>query len=135
MSLFVVVVSIPIFLLFNREIAGRFLTESAALEMTAALLVVAAAFQVGDSLQIVSAGYLRGLDDVNIPAWISFFAYWVISLPIGWVLSFRAGMGVTGMWWGITVGLTVTAVILGVRVWRKSNGRVVVPLRQEALAP
>lgn len=108
------------FLFFNRSIAGWFLTEPDALQLAASLLVVAAVFQFSDALQIVSAGALRGLDDVMGPAWVAFFAYWVISLPIGWWLAFRQEWGVAGMWWGITIGLTLTALILGVRIWRKT---------------
>jgi MATE family multidrug resistance protein len=89
--------------------------------VVASLLLVAAIFQMGDSLQIISAGSLRGLNDVKGPAWISFFVYWGIAIPLGWILSFPLGMGVYGMWWGITAGLVLTAVILGWRLWRRTS--------------
>ena len=44
----------------------------------------------------------------------------MISIPLGWVLAYPVGMGVTGMWWGITAGLTITAVLLARRVWAKT---------------
>ncbi|MEM6911654.1 MAG: MATE family efflux transporter [Verrucomicrobiota bacterium] len=113
--------SMTAFLSFNDAMAGWFLKEPEARSVAASLLLVAAAFQLSDSLQILSSGALRGLDDVAIPAWIAFGAYWVISLPLGWVLTFPLGLGVSGMWWGITVGLTVTAVALGRRIWRKGG--------------
>ena len=97
--------------------------DPVALKLSATLLLVAAAFQFSDALQIVFAGALRGLDDVRVPAWLAFFAYWIISLPLGWWLSYGLKWGVAGMWWGITVGLTLTAVALGVRVWVKTAGR------------
>ncbi|CAN5580325.1 MATE family efflux transporter [soil metagenome] len=108
------------FLFFNRTIAGWFLTEPAALALTSSLLLVSAAFQVSDAMQVSSAGALRGLGDVKIPAWIAFVAYWVVAIPAGWLLAFPAGWGVAGMWWGITLGLTVTALALGLRVWSKT---------------
>lgn len=111
----------PAFLWGNEVIARQFIDEPVTLGMTAALLIVAAAFQVADAQQILSAGILRGVNDVTIPAWIAFFAYWVVSLPIGWWLAFRLEMGVTGMWWGITVGLFVTALALGARAWRLTS--------------
>ena len=83
-------------------------------------LLVSAAFQVSDAMQVSSGGALRGLGDVKVPAWVAFVAYWIIAIPVGWFLAFRAGMGVAGMWWGITFGLTITALALGVRVWRKT---------------
>jgi MATE family multidrug resistance protein len=108
------------FVFLNRQLAGLFIDDPLVLEMAASLLIVAAAFQICDSLQIIAAGGLRGLDDVHTPAWIAFWAYWVVSIPLGWVLAVKLDMGVTGMWWGITLGLTITAILLGRRVWRKT---------------
>jgi MATE family multidrug resistance protein len=108
------------FLYFHRAIAGWFLTEPRAAGLAASLLLVAAAFQVSDASQVSSAGALRGLGDVKIPGWIAFVAYWVISIPVGWLLTFPLGMGVRGMWWGITLGLTISALALGTRIWRKT---------------
>jgi MATE family multidrug resistance protein len=115
-------VSATSFLLFNDQIAGAFLPhEPETAAVAAGLILVAAAFQMGDALQIISAGALRGLNDVNKPAWIAFFAYWIVSIPLGCLFSFPLGMGVNGMWWGITAGLCLTAVILGGRLWIKTG--------------
>jgi len=108
------------FVVFNRVIAGWFIDDPAVLEVAASLLVVAAVFQFCDSLQIIAAGALRGLDDVRVPAWIAFWAYWVVSIPLGAALAYPLGLGVGGMWWGITLGLTITAILLGRRIWRKT---------------
>ena len=117
------VLSATSFVLFNRELAAAFIRgdqSAEVLNVAAALLIVAAAFQFCDALQIISAGALRGLDDVHTPAWIAFWAYWVISIPLGWCLAHPLGFGVTGMWWGITAGLTITAILLGRRIWKKT---------------
>lgn len=109
------------FLFFHRTIAGWFLIDPAAVALTANLLLVSAAFQVSDAMQVSCAGALRGLGDVKMPGWVAFVAYWIISIPLGWVLAFPARMGVAGMWWGITLGLTTTALALGTRVWWKTS--------------
>ncbi len=109
------------FLAFRREIAGGFLEEPAALEVAAGLLVVAAAFQFCDSMQIIAAGVLRGLNDVKVPAWIAFGAYWGLAIPLGGWLAFVVGQGVEGVWWAITLGLTLTAILLGRRAWRRTS--------------
>ena len=119
------ILSASSFVIFNHELAGLFIDDAKVLEVAAALLIVAAVFQFCDSLQIIAAGVLRGLDDVKIPAWIAFWAYWVVSIPLGWILAVKLGMGVTGMWWGITLGLTITAVMLGSRAWIKTKPRAV----------
>lgn len=120
MGIIFTVLSATSFIVFDREIARSFIEDPAVLDVAAKLLIVAAAFQFCDALQIISAGALRGLDDVHTPAWIAFWAYWVVSIPLGWVFAYPLNMGVTGMWWGITVGLTMTAILLGRRIWRKT---------------
>ena len=111
--------------LFGRElIAEWFLPKDPGTSaVVASLLLVAAIFQLADSLQIISAGSLRGLNDVKGPAWISFFVYWGIAIPVGWVFSFPLGMEVYGMWWGITIGLGLTATVLGLRLWSKTSDK------------
>lgn len=115
------VVSASAFAFLNRELAGLFVKEADVLAMAASLLVVAAAFQFCDAMQIIASGALRGLDDVHGPAWIAFGAYWVVSIPLGWALAHPLQLGVTGMWWGITAGLTITAILLGRRIWKKTH--------------
>ena len=124
------VCSAQAFVYFNHTIAGWFLTDSSAARLTARLLLVSAAFQVSDALQVSSAGGLRGLGDVKVPGWIAFIAYWIVSIPAGWFFAFPLGQGVTGMWWGITLGLTISAVTLGSRIWRKTQYQ---PLRDTIL--
>ncbi|MBX3745801.1 MAG: MATE family efflux transporter [Verrucomicrobiae bacterium] len=109
------------FVLFNEAIAGLFLSEGQGANVAAALLLVAAAFQFCDALQIVAVGGLRGMNDVKVPAWIAFGAYWVVSLPLGCWFAFRLDLGVSGMWWGITVGLTLTAIAFGGRLLRRTR--------------
>jgi MATE family multidrug resistance protein len=115
------VLSVSLTLLFNDEIAAWFVTDPQVRQLAAGLLLVGAAFQFSDSFQVISAGSLRGLDDVKVPAWIAFCAYWVISIPLGWTLAIPQGWGVNGIWWGLTLGLTLTAAALGVRVGKKTG--------------
>lgn len=110
-------------LAFPGVIAGWFLHDPETLAIATALLLVSAAFQFSDAMQILSVGALRGLDDVAAPAWTAAFAYWAVSIPVGAWLAFRLDLGAPGMWWGITVGLTLTAGLLGRRLWRKTDCR------------
>ncbi|HEY3661995.1 MAG TPA: MATE family efflux transporter [Chthoniobacterales bacterium] len=112
--------SAQLFFFFNHAIASWFLTDPAVVALAAHLLLVSAAFQVSDALQVSAGGALRGLADVKIPAWFAFIAYWGISIPLGWFLAFPLRLGVAGMWWGLTAGLTITAIALGRRIWRKT---------------
>ena len=80
------------------------------------LLAIAAAFQLFDGVQTVAIGALRGLGDTLAPMVINLIVHWLIGLPIGYVLCFRLGWGVTGIWVGFSTGLIVAAVVL-LAVW------------------
>jgi len=81
------------------------------------LLAVAAAFQLVDSVQVVSAGLLRGLKDTTWPMVYAVFSYWVVGLPAAYVISIPWGFGPAGVWAGLAVGLTVAASTLTHRLW------------------
>ncbi len=83
--------------------------------LAASLLVVSGFFQISDGIQAVILGALRGLQDVNIPAGIVFFAYGIFGLPISVYLGFTLHWGVVGLWIGLLSGLTASAVLL---LWR-----------------
>ncbi len=75
----------------------------------AQLLIIAAIFQIFDGAQVVGLGILRGMGDVNIPTIITFLAYWIIGLPVGYVLGIYLNWGVRGVWYGLLLGLAVSA--------------------------
>jgi len=111
------------FYVFHEPISRWFLPDSAAAQVAAKLLLIAAVFQFSDAMQIVSVGALRGLSDVRYPAWFSFFACWFISLPLGAILAFHYGEGVAGMWWGFCLSLSLMAFAFGARAWRKTRAQ------------
>lgn len=106
-------------------LARIYTVDPAVIAVVVSLLPIAALFQVFDGLQVVSSGVLRGVADTTFPAAVALVGYWVIGLPIGWALAFRAGMGPAGLWWGITVGLTVVAVLLVGRIVVRFRGEIV----------
>ncbi len=83
--------------------------------IVASLLLIAALFQISDGIQIVGLGVLRGVKDIAVPTWITFISYWLIGLPCSYFLAFSFDMGVEGIWYGLTVGLTIAAIFL---YWR-----------------
>jgi MATE family multidrug resistance protein len=95
---------------------------AAARALAAELLVIAALFQMSDGVQVAALGVLRGLQDVRVPGLISFIAYWVVALPLGYWLAFPMGYGPSGLWAGLCLGLTLSAVALTWRVRLLSRG-------------
>ena len=83
--------------------------------IASSLLIISAFFQISDGLQAVVLGALRGLQDVNIPAWITFFSYGIFGLPISYYLGLHTTMGATGIWIGLLSGLTASAILLYLR--------------------
>ncbi len=77
------------------------------------MIIIASFFQLSDGLQGIIIGALRGLQDVHIPMWISFFSYWIIAIPTAWFLSIK--MGGIGVWIGLGFGLTISAMLLFIR--------------------
>ena len=112
-----------LFALAGGAIARGFTADPAVVALAARLLLVAAVFQIFDGGQVVGAGALRGLTDVRIPTLITFFAYWLVSLPTGYLLGFKVGLGALGIWIGLAAGLACAAVLLGVRLPRAPAAR------------
>lgn len=89
-----------------------YLNESTVRAIAIRLIFIAAIFQLSDGLQVVALGTLRGLSDVTLPTIITFVAYWVIALPLGYVLAFYTDLAERGVWYGLLAGLTASAVLL-----------------------
>jgi MATE family multidrug resistance protein len=85
------------------------------------LLVIGAVFAISDGVQAVAAGALRGAGDTKWPFFANVGAHWLVAVPVAvWLAEFR-GMGPAGYWWGLTLGLTLVAVVLVLRFVRVSS--------------
>ena len=89
-----------------------YINDIEVIEIASSLVIIAGLFQVSDGVQVVSLGALRGLEDVKIPTVLTFVAYWLLALPVGYILAFPLGLGVQGVWYGLLIGLTVVAVVM-----------------------
>ena len=83
--------------------------------IAAKLLLIAAIFQISDSVQVVFLGALRGLQDVNIPTLITFISYWIIGFPISYFLGKENILGSVGIWIGLLAGLSSASILLYLR--------------------
>jgi MATE family multidrug resistance protein len=90
-------------------------------EIAAQLLIIAGFFQLFDGTQVVGLGVLRGLGDVNVPTIITFLAYWVVGIPLGYFLGMNLNLGVYGIWYGLTIGLLTASILLFVRFQNKTR--------------
>ncbi len=110
-----------IFIIFRNILPYIYIRDELVIQIASQLLVIAALFQLSDGIQAVGIGILRGLTDVKGPTLITFIAYWVISLPVGYLLAFKFGLGVIGVWIGLLIGLSCSAIMLTLRFNYKSK--------------
>ena len=81
---------------------------------------LAAMFQMADAMQVMALGLLRGIKDTRVPMWLAAISYWVIGIPVSYLLAFPLGYGAVGLWLGLVIGLTVAAVLLMTRFWLRA---------------
>jgi MATE family multidrug resistance protein len=112
----VMVVGGTLFITVPSLLARFYTSDPGAMAVAVLLLPLAGVFAVFDGVQAVGLGVLRGLGDTRIPMIINLVGYWAIGLPAGFVLAFPVGMGATGLWWGLVIGLAIVALLLVYRI-------------------
>ena len=116
-----------LFFIIGRDILPTFFTKKEDIEvimLASKLLIIAALFQLSDGVQVVALGILRGIQDVKIPSLITFVAYWIITIPLGYFLCVMLKMGAWGMWIALGLGLTISAVFLVMRFFKLSQRKI-----------
>ena len=100
------------FFLLKDVLPILYIDNAAVISTAASLLLIAALFQLSDGMQVVVLGALRGMQDVKVPTYITFIAYWVVGFPLCYFLGKTLGMGSQGIWIGLLAGLTTSALLL-----------------------
>ena len=102
-------------LFLNMENVNQVIENKEVIIIASKLLLVAAVFQISDGIQVVVLGALRGLQDVKVPMYITFFAYWVVGFPISFYLGKYTELKAVGVWIGLLAGLSTAALFLYLR--------------------
>ena len=95
---------------FREEIAKLYSNDPEAIALAAQLFLVSILYQLSDSVQAGLQGVLRGFKDVSVPFFIAFVSYWMIGMPVGYLLATQTNLGPAGFWFGISIGLTSAAI-------------------------
>ncbi len=90
-----------------RFIVRLFIGDAAVIALGGVLVRIAALFELFDGFQIVATGALRGVGDTRSPMLAHLAGYWLIGLPVAYLLCYPAHWGVSGIWVGLTVALVV----------------------------
>lgn len=122
-SVVLALLAVAAFELFPRQLVGLYLDVThpetpAIVQIASGLLFYAGLFQLMDAMQVIGLGLLRGVQDTRVPMVIAAVSYWVVGIPVAYVLAFVLGLGPAGLWLGLVAGLSVAAVLLMRRFWR-----------------
>ncbi|MBE9040074.1 MATE family efflux transporter [Oscillatoriales cyanobacterium LEGE 11467] len=115
------VVSAFIFIFGNHYLSNLFVRDSQVIQIASSLLVLAAFFQIFDSIQVVIIGALRGMGDVAYPTPIAIGSYWILGLPLAYTFSQLLHLGASGIWYGLSIGFSVAGGLLFLRFDRLSK--------------
>ncbi len=125
LALLLSIASCTLMLLAPEQIARIYTQDEEVIALAVSLFALAAMFQLSDAMQIASAGILRGYKDTRWPMVIVVVSYWIVGLPLGYVLGrtdhIVPAMSAAGFWLGLVIGLTLAAMLLGYRVIRISR--------------
>ena len=113
LSLVFVIFAKPIILLFIRPDEPQI---AAVVGLATQMLYITAVFQLFDALRNSALGGLRGLHDVRIPLLVTILGYWLIAIPVSYVLGFLVHWNTIGIWMGLGVGDVVCGLIVGTRL-------------------
>jgi MATE family multidrug resistance protein len=125
LSVIVAVVMVAVMLLAAKPIITVFLDmtkpESAQIVgFGVVLLAYAALFQMADALQVMALGLLHGIRETRVPMWAAAVSYWLIGVPVAYLMAFEFGWGGQGLWLGLTVGLVFAALTMMGWFWSRA---------------
>lgn len=110
-----------VFLVIPAELARLFSDDPNVIGAAVPMLRVAAVFQLSDGAQAIAAGALRGAGDNRAAFLANVFGHYAIGLTVSLTCAFALDMGAVGLWWGLSAGLTATAVLLVARFWHLTS--------------
>ncbi len=122
--LFVILHNFLPHLFLNMNNVSQVIENKEVIFIASKLLLVAAVFQISDGVQVVVLGALRGLQDVKVPMYITFIAYWIVGFPTSYYLGKYTDLGAVGIWIGLLAGLTTAALFLYIRFHKLTNKQV-----------
>ena len=107
-------------ILMRKQIALLYNDNPEVVLLASQLMLLAAIYQISDSIQVIGSGILRGYKDTRSIFFITFTAYWVLGLPSGYLLALTdivvPRMGPAGFWCGFIIGLTSAAIMMMLRM-------------------
>jgi len=114
-------VTAGIFSVFNHFFVHLYTNDPEVETIASGLLLIAVLFQLSDGIQCVNLGILRGMADTKIPTLVTIIAYWVIGIPSGLLMAYTFKLESYGIWFGLSLGLTFSAIMLSYRFIKQAR--------------
>lgn len=114
------ITALPIFVL-RHEIGSWFSSNEDVVQLVSIVILPFCLYQIGDALQCTYSNALRGMENVSAMIWIAFIAYFVISLPLGYVFGIWMNGGLTGIWMAFPFGLTSAGIMYYFKFQQNGN--------------
>ena len=110
-----------LFVIFRSFLPTLYINDPTVIAYASTLLILAAIFQIPDGVQVTALGALRGIQDVKIPMIITFISYWICGIPVSYVCALILGLEHIGVWIGLIIGLSISALLLTTRFYKRST--------------
>ncbi len=111
----IMVCIMAVYIALSHQLVGIYTNDELVSGLAIALVGIAGVVLVFDGLQAVLMGCLRGASDVWIPFILQLIAWWGLTVPIGWILAFKADLGAKGLMWAFLIGAIAASIMLGIR--------------------
>jgi len=109
-----------VYIIWNHELVGLFTQDADVIAVGA------------DCLRIVSYGYLfyawelvmiqafNGSGDTMTPTYINLVCFWLIEIPVAYVLAMKTGVGSHGVYWSIVIAESIAGLV-GIALFRRGT--------------
>ena len=119
------VIVLLLFTICRHILPQAFTPNTEVIALAAQMITLVALYQVSDAIQGTMVGVLRGLQDVKIITYISFLAYIILNIPVGYLCAFTLNLGASGLLIGYIVGLSTAAILYTLRVRKHLKTRLI----------
>ena len=109
-----------LFFAFPRQIVGIFSADANVIAIGAEWLRILSYSLFVYGWWMVSVQAFNGAGDTKTPTWINVVFFWLIQIPLAWVLALHLGLQETGVFWAVFVSETSVGLFT---LWLFSRGR------------
>ena len=96
---------------FRRHLAAIFIDDAAVSDVVAHISLIGCAMEIADGTMGTAQGALRGIGRQASLMVYNAVGFWGVGVVSGYLLTFRAGLGVAGLWYGFVAGIVTTGAL------------------------